>query len=278
MERAAAGHYDKLMNLSVVVMAGALLAAVLPARAETVHFPGGGGTLLNAELAMPAGPPVGPAVVALHGCGGAYPSRDAQWRKLLTDAGHIVLFPDSFGSRGLGSQCRVGEGRVATAAGLRREDALAAARWLAAQPFTPPGGVVVLGWSDGGSTTLALALLGADKPAGLLRGFVAFYPGCHWSNPDPKGPPILLMIGESDDWTALPPCRALAERVGPRIHMVTYPGAYHDFDAPTKLHTMGDIPRAREADHVVHAGQNPEARADALRRVPEFLSSLSPAP
>jgi dienelactone hydrolase len=54
--------------------------------------------------------------------------------------GHIVLFPDSFGSRGLGSQCRE-RNRVATSSGLRRLDASAAATWLAAQPYAPKGGV-----------------------------------------------------------------------------------------------------------------------------------------
>jgi poly(3-hydroxybutyrate) depolymerase len=65
-------------------------------------------TLFRPEIAV-AGDA---AVVALHGCGGPYPARDTQWRdrllgrdRLLADC-HILLFPDSFGSRGLRSQCR----------------------------------------------------------------------------------------------------------------------------------------------------------------------------
>jgi dienelactone hydrolase len=256
-----------------------VLAVLTPALAETVRIPGPEGVALNAELYLPPGPPTGAAVVALHGCGGPFPVRDRQWAALLTAGGHAVLFPDSFSTRGLGSQCRVaGAERVATAVGLRRADALAAARWLAAQPYAPPGGVVVLGWSDGGSTTLAVALKPEDKPPSLIRGFVAFYPGCRWSVTDPSGPPVLLMIGESDDWTPAAPCRALAGRLGGRIDFVAYPGAYHDFDTTGPVRVMRNIPSARTPDHSVHQGGNPDARADALRRVPAFIAGLAAAP
>ena len=273
-----------LRKLALRAVSSAVLLAALPfafpglSRAETVHFPGGGGTLLQAELTLPPpSAPAAPAIVALHGCAGPYPARDDAWAARLAAAGHVVLRPDSFASRGLGSQCRVRE-RVATADGLRRADALAAAQWLAAQPFTPPGGVVVMGWSDGATTTLALALHGTDKPAGLLRGFIAFYPGCRWAHPDPAGPPILLLIGASDDWTPAAPCRDLAARMGPRFHFVAEPDAYHDFDAPVPVRVQTGIPRSQNPDHTVHAGGNPAAREDALRRVTDFLASLPPAP
>src|SRR6185312_11509931 len=141
----------------IMVLPALLLVTVAAARAEQVTIQEPDGFLLRAALFRPApGVHAGASVVALHGCGGPVPSRDRQWAEVLTRAGHPVLFPDSFGSRGLGSQCRLVDRRV-TAAGLRRDDALAAARWLAAQPFVAPGGVVVMGWSYGGSTTLALA-------------------------------------------------------------------------------------------------------------------------
>ena len=77
---------------------------------------------------MSSGPPNGAGIVALHGCGGPFPSRDRQWAQILTEGGHPVLFPDSFGSRGLVSQCGVRNRSVASGR-LRRTDALAAAAW-----------------------------------------------------------------------------------------------------------------------------------------------------
>jgi dienelactone hydrolase len=75
--------------------------------------------------------------------------RLGQWAVLLAQAGHIVLLPDSFGSRGLGSQCSKTERQV-TPSGLRRQDAIEAAQWLVVRPGTPPGGVALIGWPNGG--------------------------------------------------------------------------------------------------------------------------------
>jgi dienelactone hydrolase len=47
--------------------------------------------------------------------------------------------------------------------------------------------------------------------------------------------PILILIGESDDWTASEDCERLMERRagnGATMKLVTYPGAYHGFDLP----------------------------------------------
>lgn len=255
----------------------ALLLLAGPAAAATVTLPGPDGIELRADLLLPDGPPVAPAVVALHGCGGPYPARDATWGAALRARGHIVLFPDSFGSRGLGSQCRVRQ-RVATASGLRRDDALAAARWLADRPGTPPGGVALMGWSDGGSTVLAAARRMPGLEPGLLRGLVAFYPGC-WPVRREAGwapaAPLLILHGEADDWTPIAPCRTLAETV-PGVSLVAYPDAVHDFDVDTPVRQLRNIPRSQREDKVVHVGGDPAARADAFARVPAFLAGLPP--
>ncbi len=248
---------------------------------QTVQIPGDNVTL-RAELALPSGPPRAPAVVLLHGCGGPFPARDDQWRDLLVAAGHPVLLPDSFGSRGLGSQCRTPSPQV-TPGRARRGDAIAAAKWLAAQPFTPPGGVVVMGWSNGGSTVLATARAGQpDLPGGLIRAFIAFYPGCRrYAEPgDTDGgrwtpaAPMLLLMGADDDWTPAAPCRVLAESHPDRIQATFYPGAYHDFDAPNQPVRERYGLASTVHDGMAHTGTNPPARADALRQVPAFLDAL----
>ncbi len=246
------------------------------ARAEPVTLAGPGGLALKAQMFRPAVARDVPAIVALHGCGGPFGARDRQWREKLLAEGHILLFPDSFGSRGLKSQCQE-RNRLATAGGLRRQDALAAAQWLVAQPGTPQGGVVLLGWSDGGSTVLAAGEARADLPAGLLRGLVAFYPGCTGAAHSPgwqPAAPLLILMGEADDWTPAAPCHALAAQVGARLSLTTYAGAYHDFDAPVPVRTRQNIPSSQNADHSVHAGDDPAAAQDALRRVSAFLAGL----
>ena len=260
------------MRLLVILV---MLMPTLCRAQQTVQVPGPDGVTLNARLFPAEGALQGAAIVALHGCSGPYPSRDYDWARRLAALGHSVLLPDSFGSRGLMSQCGIPPAqRVANATGLRRADALAALQWLAAQPGTPPGGLVLMGWSDGGTTVLTTGG-SRDLPPGLVRGLVAFYPGCRpalsaaqWR---PAGP-TLVLIGQADDWTQADPCQALANRA-PAITLVTYPGAYHDFDVPHRAVALRPG-TATTASGEAHSGTDPAAREDALQRVPAFIAAL----
>jgi dienelactone hydrolase len=190
-----------------------------------------------------------------------------------------MLFPNSFSSRGLKSQCRVKVSqRTVTSFGVRRSDAIESAKWLAARPGTPAGGVALLGWSDGASTVMAAANVAQDLPRGLIRGMIAFYPGCFVATRNggwTPAAPMLLLMGEADDWTPVKPCSLVAARFPEQaMRLVTFPGAYHDFDAPVPLGVMRDVPSSVNSDRTVHAGNNPAAQEAVLKLVPEFLGSL----
>ena len=239
---------------------------------ERVSVPGPNGLNLDAALVLPESGAKAPPVVALHGCSGPFPARDGQWAVVLAKAGHIVLLPDSFGSRGLGSQCSKTE-REVTPSGLRRQDAIEAARWLVARPATSPSGVALIGWSNGGSTVLATARVAADLPLGLFQRFAAFYPGCPSPDEDPSwkpSAPMMILMGEDDDWTPAPPCHDLAARYPNEITFVAYPGAYHDFDAPNRPVRVRSG-AVYTATGTAHVGTNEPARQDALARLPKWL-------
>jgi dienelactone hydrolase len=256
----------------------ALLAFLTQAglHVQRVSIPAPDGVALDAALVLPDTPARGPAVVALHGCGGPFPTRDGSWAVVLAHAGHIVLLPDSFGSRGLGSQCSVRQRSVRPST-MRRADAIAAAEWLTRRPGTPPGGVALVGWSNGGSTTLYTAAARPDLPPGLFRRFVAFYPGCATEARDAAwqpSAPLLILVGEDDDWTPAAPCHDLAARFPGRIELLTYPGAYHDFDAPDRaLEERSGLATPPSGTGHAHTGTNEPARQDALRRVPAYLNA-----
>ena len=103
-------------RLCVLTVIAVLASSGAIAAPEAVNIPDGELTL-HATLYRPEGPGPFPAVVALHDCGGLNqrPNTEAQlyseWAKNLVDHGFVVLFPDSFGSRALGSQCREGIAR-----------------------------------------------------------------------------------------------------------------------------------------------------------------------
>lgn len=263
------------MHLLIPLLALTLQAARAPAaQAQEVRVPGPDGIMLNAELFLPRGTPRGAPVVELHSCSGPNPKRDAEWARLLAADGHIVLLPDSFGSRGLVSQC-TNPSRAVAAAGLRRQDTLAAARWLLARPGTAPGGVVLMGWSDGATAALTLATAGPDLTPGLIRGVVAFYPGCGgfadraaWA----PAAPLLILAGEADRRSPPAACHVLADRSPGRVTLVTYDAALHDFDIAAPVTPPVAARRGRAEAPV--ATPNAVAWEDARHRVPNFIAQL----
>jgi dienelactone hydrolase len=257
----------------------ALLVLALPACAtgqQSLTIPGPDGLRLQAELFLPEGPPRGPAILALHGCSG-FRRRDGQitglyraWAAEFTSRGQAVLLPDSFASRGQGEQCTVRDSQIRPGR-ERRQDAIAAATWLAAQPFAAPGGVVAMGWSHGGSTVLATAALPEAAP---IRAYIAMYPGCFLANRAAgwrSTAPMLLLIGEADNWTPAQYCRELAGRNAGMVTFRSYPGANHGFDAPDTPLTerVGlNTPTGR-----ANYGTDHPARRDALTMVADFIAA-----
>jgi dienelactone hydrolase len=198
----------------------------------------------------------------------------------LAAQGFLVLFPDSYGSRDLGPQCKVSD-RDVSPSHDRTLDANAALEYLDSRRDVKPDAVTLLGWSNGGSTVL-YAVEPKHAPAPNQYDFakaVAFYPGCRvpletdkWSS----RLPLLILIGEADDWTAAKPCHDLAAAgtaAGDDVKLVTYAGAYHDFDHPNlPVHTVKGLAFASSGTGIAHTGTDPAARADALIRVPAFLA------
>jgi len=275
-----------------------LALAALPALADQrVTFPSldedltrGGATAIDARLYRPEGPGPFPAIVGLHGCGGRdFRTRDAPhstlrvWAERLLALGYAVLLPESFRPRGVMEVCTQDKPTVSPHR-HRPRDAYGALAWLRAQPFVQSDRIFLLGWSNGGSATLST--LRADgfadlrrRAGGDFRAAAAFYPGCatHAKGKWATRTPLVILIGDADDWTPAEPCRELAARSranGEPLELVLYPGAFHGFDAPDHNPVeRADVPRARSNDkgHVTIAA-DPAARADAFARVPRFFA------
>ena len=235
------------------------------------------GAELAAFLLRPADERPAPAIVALHGCGGLLDrhgrmaARHRDWAQRFAEAGYVVLFPDSFGSRGLGSLCNTRERGIVPRD--RGGDASAAADWLARQAFVDPERIALVGWSNGGSSVL-WAVGGAHQPAGHdWRAAIAFYPGCRAPSTSeewmPRFKPYVL-IGSADDWTSPEPCRRLAERNA--VLLIEYPGAVHGFDTPgLARRTRTGVAYSARGDGNVEIGTDPKARSAAIKEVMTIL-------
>jgi dienelactone hydrolase len=265
-------------------LAGAVLFAGSAAASEQVDIPNGAVTL-HATLYRPDGSGPFPAVVAMHDCGGLVqrPNTQAQlyseWAKVLVADGFVVLFPDSFASRGLGSQCREHDIK-AHASRERVTDADAARRWLAGQSFVHAEHIALMGWAHGGRAALwaVRPKLAPHDGTADFRSAVALYPGCTrlrqtaWS----ARVPTLILIGSADDWTPAATCQQMvagAHGRSARVEIIVYPGAHHEFDrANTPLRLRTGLANTADPSGRAHGGTNPAARNDALKRVPQWLA------
>ncbi len=163
--------------------------------------------------------------------------------------------------------------RAVKPSGLRRQDAIASAEWLSAQPGVPPGGIVLVGGrTAAGPSCSPPPATQRPRPACLLGSGVL--PGCRaalnsgWA---PSGP-LMILVGANDDWTPAPPCEALAKKYPDLITLQVYPNAWHDFDRPDHpVAKRTGLATPPSGTGVAHAGTNPAARADALRACQRLL-------
>ncbi|MFY7864540.1 dienelactone hydrolase family protein [Roseateles sp.] len=228
-----------------------------------------------------------PAIVLLHGCGGAYGRRGElsermkDYSQVLNAEGWHVLVLDSLTPRGERELCTQKIGTRAITMTERRRDALGALQWLAARPDVDASRLALLGWSNGGSTVLASTNLNhAEVKAAALRprAAVAFYPGCEADQKRGYAPsaPLLMLTGAADDWTPSAPCEALAREAQPSSGIaqpksVSYAGAFHGFDAKTPVRLRADVPNGVKPGAGVHVGGQAEALARSRVALLDFL-------
>jgi dienelactone hydrolase len=226
----------------------------------TVGPPGSGAAHKLYEAAG-AGPH--PAVVLLHGCSGIT-ANVRRWAATLAGWGYVALVLDSFGPRGVQNVCHRAD---TVSPRLRAEDAFAAAAYLRGRADVLPERVSMLGFSHGGTTGLVAASRSAVERNGAEPFFavIAFYPWCPLGGA-PIASPVLVLIGDADDWTPADRCKLLHSTWRPEFGASTlqvYPGATHAFDA--------QAPERRYLGHRLR--YDAAATDDAAARLRRFLET-----
>ena len=268
---------------------GASAAAQVDASFASLDAPLGIPVSLKAHWFAAAGSAPAPAVVLLHGCGGAYDSRGELSERMRDYAGWLnasgvhALVVDSFNPRGHKQVCTQKIGSRSITPAQRRLDVFAALQWLATQPQVDAARLGLIGWSNGGSTVLAATnLRQAAAPAPVKPAFaVAFYPGCaadlqRGYRTDTR---LLLLVGEADDWTPAEPCRQLAEQAeGVKPEFESYAGAHHGFDSTAPLRVRQDVPGGVNPGQGVTVGGNVQALQASRERLRKFIADIVPSP
>jgi len=218
------------------VLAAALAMACAPTvkyvdQVEGVNFPVKESLALTGKLYRPEGAGPFPAVVLMHGCAGVSGDNSLEVSDLLRDAGYVAFLVDSFSRRHVSNVCNDPDTKSPTSI-ERVEDAFAARRYLSSLAFVDSSRIGLLGWSHGGRT----ALLTWDRNSAVsgtapFAAIAAYYPLC--TGAPSSGVPLLILIGESDDWCPAEWCKALVDHataVGIDASIMIYPGATHSFD------------------------------------------------
>jgi dienelactone hydrolase len=262
---------------------------------------------IRSTMLKPEGPGPFPAVVIMHDCSGLG-SRSSgapmRWARKLVENGYVIVLPDSFTVRGHGGGVCTdpSPSRNDVAPAQRVPDAYAALAYLRTLPYVDESRIGIMGGSHGGATTLvsiaaperAQEPLAQEQRSGFSAA-IALYPSCApylegWRTVQRAGgsgsvthhvgvykpvAPLLILIGENDDWTPAEPCRRLTEsarREGYPVSIKVYPGAHHSFDSnfpvrydPARVN--GNSPTGRGAT----TGGDPKAWDDSVREVIAFF-------
>jgi dienelactone hydrolase len=195
---------------------------------------------ISGELRIPrAGTDRLPAIVLLHGSGGASGLHDS-WAREFNGLGIATLIVDSFTGRDIVSTIP-DQDRLSRLAGVL--DAYRALEVLARHPRIDPGRVMVMGFSRGGGAAHWSAIRRFQTmhgpPNGLMyAGHIALYPTCNRSfvdGLDVVDRPIRIFHGAADDYIPVAGCRTYVDRLraaGKDVSIHEYAGAHHVFDYP----------------------------------------------
>ncbi len=265
---ASAGHADLRSNNYVIPTD------------QRVHFRSGA-TKLNfygkehseifGQMFIPKGSGPFPAVILAHDYLGTYKTH-REWGERLRDWGYAALLVDSFDPRDAASGSEVG-------ARVRAHDLYGALKYLRSRQDIIDDKVAVIGWSQGGTTTL-IALqsgdggsdtveskLSADPKLRFAAG-VAYYPRCASVRKDLYSP-LLVLIGDRDGESSflrgsVEQCRKLAAEYkagGKPVEFELYENATHAFDYYFDKVNLGGAVLDR----------NPVATEAAIKRIEKFL-------
>lgn len=302
-----------MVDVDMKALLAAIVCCVWVAGCSTttnVPVPASGGAAeqIPTTTLKPDGAGPFPAVVIMHDCSGLGPRSSGapmRWARELVDQGFVVAMPDSFTPRGHpGGVCtNPSPSRNDVAPARRVVDAYATLAFLRTQPYVDSSRIGIMGGSHGGTTTLFSMLapergsepLAQEKRHGFVAA-IAFYPGCTgqiggWRTVRQASGggtvtnyygvyqpvvPLLILIGELDDWTPAEPCRKLTENARQAGYPVTakvYPGAHHAFDNNGPVRYVAErfnvnAPTGRGAT----TGGNREAWDDSARQVSMFFA------
>jgi dienelactone hydrolase len=222
---------------------------------------------IGGALFKPPGAGPFPAVVYMQGCSGIDGPLLRAVNKTTTDhllaKGVAILIVDPFTPRKeSGGVCaNLGDREKAIPYFSRgSNDILGALKVLEAMPDIDTKHIFLQGYSYGAIASLFATETKNSANHAKVAGVIAYYPFCY-DGVDPSVP-VLVLIGEKDDWTPAAKCQAVKGKTN--FEVVVYPGATHVFNEPSEK------PRDFLGHHLVY---DEKATQDALQRADAFMAA-----
>jgi dienelactone hydrolase len=192
--------------------------------------------VIGGELRLPRGEGRFPAVIVVHGSGGAG-AREDRWAHELTELGIAVFILDTFTGRGI-VQTNTDQSQLETLSIIG--DAYRALALLSKHPRIVTSKIALMGFSKGGDVTLRASMKRFQRmyaPPGIeFAAFLAFYAPCNTryrEDDQVTERPIRMFHGSVDNWVPVASCHDYVKRVqagGKDIQLTEYSGAEHAFD------------------------------------------------
>ncbi|GJL82094.1 MAG: hypothetical protein DHS20C01_17280 [marine bacterium B5-7] len=239
--------------------------------------------VLEGILTRPADDGHYPAVVLMHGCEGFSDYQD-KWAEQLARSGFVTLrisrnaFTDNY--------CEQTISEINTLTARQVIDAFEVIEYLESLDFVEGNNIGLMSWGSwaaiGATARYGAGQLFEDR----FQSAVAVYPDCSATYGGEFTAPLMILVGENDQWANVDGCKAIkaAAQSHPKsnVDLKIYKNAHHGFDNPA-LTKPTSIPYARSllnpSQQNAYAEYDGAADAEARSAVEAFFTdTLKRAP
>ena len=218
-----------------------------------------------------------PAIILVHGCEG-FDARHKIWAKQLNDSGFVTL---RIQRRNLKTPyCEKPIAEINTLTASQVMDAYAALDYLSTIEFVDPEKISVMSWESWGAIGAAATHGVGQVYLNKFKSAIAMYPDCTATYNGEFSSPLLIIVGDSDQWAQAQDCISIEnfarQARNQNVHVKVYANTYHGFDNQ-KFTQATFLPYAKNLGKLSNPGAtakyNRTAHLDAQNQISRFLNN-----
>ena len=231
---------------------------------------------ISGLLTKPAKTGKHPAIVLVHGCEG-FDSRHKKWAKQLNQMGYITFRIQRHGIAT--PYCEKPIAQINTFTAEQVMDAYAALDFLRTLAFVDVNNINIMSWESWGAIGAAATFGIGQVYQNQFNSAIAMYPDCTATYNGEFNSPLLIMVGDSDQWAQAKDCISIQTIANKphfeQVRVKVYTDTFHGFDNQ-ELRQETYLPYAKNLGHLSTTGAtakyNHLAYLDARRQIKFFLS------